>query len=350
MAAFRAVAIAGVSSSVTYSFGPYRLDPAAHRLSRDGEPVALPDRYATILLLLVAKAGTIVPKEALLDAGWKDVAVGDNSLKLPCSHSCATGRHSPGRLRRTRNQVYSGNRSGHPSPRTVRCPPQGAARSCSGRTRIHAPPYCADTTRTDAMDTTERSTTFIIGGRYGHSRVPTVMSRNVLTLLVVALGAACGKGGTPTSPTSQAETLTWSVDGTSFVASANHRAAFRGGGWLSLNGSDCGPSSFLGLQIPDNASVGTYRIGDADLSVSWTPNRMAVLEWWLAPTIPPRIPGSSLSQGAGSLTISSLSQEWIAGTFAFEVFSPVNREAPSKNLQGRFELAFSAGWSRLCPR
>ena len=127
---------------------------------------------------------------------------------------------------------------------------------------MHAPPYCADTTRTDAMDTTERSTTFIIGGRYGHSRVPTVMSRNVLTLLVVALGAACGKGGTPTSPTSQAETLTWSVDGTSFVASANHRAASRGGGWLSLNGSDCGPISFLGIQIPDNASVGTYRIGD----------------------------------------------------------------------------------------
>ena len=55
-----------MSSSVAYSFGPYRLDPAAHRLSRDGEPVALPDRYATILLLLVEKAGTIVPKEALL--------------------------------------------------------------------------------------------------------------------------------------------------------------------------------------------------------------------------------------------------------------------------------------------
>lgn len=80
-----AATIAGVSSSVAYSFGPYRLDPAAHRLSRDGEPVALPDRYATILLLLVAKAGTIVPKEALLDAGWKDVAVGDNSLEQAIS-------------------------------------------------------------------------------------------------------------------------------------------------------------------------------------------------------------------------------------------------------------------------
>ena len=67
------------------TFGPYRLDAAVCRLSRDGEPVALPDRYATILLLLVAKAGTIVPKEALLDAGWKDVAVGDNSLEQAIS-------------------------------------------------------------------------------------------------------------------------------------------------------------------------------------------------------------------------------------------------------------------------
>ena len=72
-------------SSWAYSFGPYRLDPEVCRLSRDGEPVALSDRYAAILLLLVAKAGTIVPKEALLDAGWKDVAVGDNSLEQAIS-------------------------------------------------------------------------------------------------------------------------------------------------------------------------------------------------------------------------------------------------------------------------
>ena len=45
---------------MAYAFGPYRLDAALCRLSRDGEPVALPDRYTTILLLLVAKAGTIV--------------------------------------------------------------------------------------------------------------------------------------------------------------------------------------------------------------------------------------------------------------------------------------------------
>ena len=55
-----------MSSSVAYSFGPFIQRSGRRRLSRDGEAVALPDRYATILLLLVEKAGTIVPKEALL--------------------------------------------------------------------------------------------------------------------------------------------------------------------------------------------------------------------------------------------------------------------------------------------
>ncbi len=69
----------------SYTFGPYRLDTSGCRLTRDGEPLALPDRHTAILLLLVAKAGKIVPKAALLDVGWKDVAVGDNSLEQAIS-------------------------------------------------------------------------------------------------------------------------------------------------------------------------------------------------------------------------------------------------------------------------
>ncbi|MBF8300299.1 MAG: cadC 7, partial [Acidobacteria bacterium] len=71
--------------NAAFTFGPFRLDAAVCRLSRDGEPLALPDRHTAILLLLVAKAGKIVTKEALLDAGWKDVAVGDNSLEQAIS-------------------------------------------------------------------------------------------------------------------------------------------------------------------------------------------------------------------------------------------------------------------------
>ena len=71
---------AGVSS-----FGPFELNPERRRLMRDGEPVSLPDRHFDILLLLVTRAGKIVTKEALLDAAWKDVAVGDNSLEQAIS-------------------------------------------------------------------------------------------------------------------------------------------------------------------------------------------------------------------------------------------------------------------------
>src|SRR2546423_348831 len=72
-------------AATAYAFRPFRLDPGAARLSRDGEPLALPDRQATILLRLVARAGKVVSKEALLDAAWKDVAVGDNSLEQAIS-------------------------------------------------------------------------------------------------------------------------------------------------------------------------------------------------------------------------------------------------------------------------
>lgn len=48
---------------------------------RGAEPVALLDRHVDILRLLVSKAGEIVPKDVLIEAAWKDVAVTDNSLE-----------------------------------------------------------------------------------------------------------------------------------------------------------------------------------------------------------------------------------------------------------------------------
>lgn len=64
-----------------FTFDSFELDPARRRLTASGEPVAISDRQLDVLLLLVARAGQIVAKEDLLDAGWKDVAVGDNSLE-----------------------------------------------------------------------------------------------------------------------------------------------------------------------------------------------------------------------------------------------------------------------------
>lgn len=72
-------------SGVTYSFGRFELDGRARQLRRDGERVALSDRYLGVLLHLAAHAGQVVAKDDLVKAGWGDTAVGDNSLEQAIS-------------------------------------------------------------------------------------------------------------------------------------------------------------------------------------------------------------------------------------------------------------------------
>ena len=74
-----------VASGVCFLFGAFEADAQRRRLTRSGEPLAVPDRQLDVLLLLVARAGQIVPKDDLLQAGWNDVAVGDNSLEQAIS-------------------------------------------------------------------------------------------------------------------------------------------------------------------------------------------------------------------------------------------------------------------------
>src|SRR5215510_2443390 len=61
-------------------FGPFRFDRANRVLSRDGVEVALPPRVLGLLEHLVARPGSVVPKQALLDAVWKDAFVTETSL------------------------------------------------------------------------------------------------------------------------------------------------------------------------------------------------------------------------------------------------------------------------------
>jgi DNA-binding winged helix-turn-helix (wHTH) protein len=68
-----------------YTFGPFELDGRACRLTRDGVAVPLSDRYARVLLHLIRHAGHVVGKDALVAAGWDDVAVGDNSVEQAIS-------------------------------------------------------------------------------------------------------------------------------------------------------------------------------------------------------------------------------------------------------------------------
>jgi DNA-binding winged helix-turn-helix (wHTH) protein len=72
-------------SGVRLAFGSFEVDPARRRVTCAGDPVAVPDRHFDILLHLLSHAGQIVAKDDLLRAGWKDVAVGDNSLEQAIS-------------------------------------------------------------------------------------------------------------------------------------------------------------------------------------------------------------------------------------------------------------------------
>jgi DNA-binding winged helix-turn-helix (wHTH) protein len=74
-----------VPSGARFAFSQFELDATRRRLTAAGEPLAISDRQLDILALLVARAGQIVAKDDLLQAGWKDVAVGDNSLEQAIS-------------------------------------------------------------------------------------------------------------------------------------------------------------------------------------------------------------------------------------------------------------------------
>ena len=72
-------------SGVVYTFGPFEIDGRSRQLRRNGERVALSDRYVGVLLHLAAHAGTVVSKDDLVTAGWADTAVSDNSLEQAVS-------------------------------------------------------------------------------------------------------------------------------------------------------------------------------------------------------------------------------------------------------------------------
>jgi DNA-binding winged helix-turn-helix (wHTH) protein len=68
-----------------YVFGRFELDATTRRLTRAGELVPMSDRHVGVLLELVSNPGTILSKDALIDAVWRDIAVTDNSLEQAIS-------------------------------------------------------------------------------------------------------------------------------------------------------------------------------------------------------------------------------------------------------------------------
>jgi len=68
-----------------YAFGPFELDATAKRLAQGGTTVPISARHLDVLVALVARAGTVLSKDALVEAGWREVAVTDNSLEQAIS-------------------------------------------------------------------------------------------------------------------------------------------------------------------------------------------------------------------------------------------------------------------------
>ena len=64
------------------AFGPFRPLPTERRLERDGSPVRLGGRALDLLIVLVERAGEVVPNRALLEAVWRDVNVEESSLRF----------------------------------------------------------------------------------------------------------------------------------------------------------------------------------------------------------------------------------------------------------------------------
>lgn len=63
------------------SFGPYLLDSRAKSLARGRESVGSSPSEYEVPHLLVRRPNVDLSKEALIQAGWPNVAVGDNSLE-----------------------------------------------------------------------------------------------------------------------------------------------------------------------------------------------------------------------------------------------------------------------------
>jgi len=65
-----------------YEFGPFRLDAARPRLTRDGEVVSLTPKALEVLRVLVQNNGMVVEKELLIQQVWPDTFVEDGNLSV----------------------------------------------------------------------------------------------------------------------------------------------------------------------------------------------------------------------------------------------------------------------------
>lgn len=85
------------TAAAQYEFGPFRLEPAEHRLLRSGVEVPLQFKAFETLCLLVENAGRLLKKEELLLHLWPNTSVEENNLNKNVSVlRKALGEHATG--------------------------------------------------------------------------------------------------------------------------------------------------------------------------------------------------------------------------------------------------------------
>src|SRR5262245_61224068 len=67
-------------AGASFIFGPFRVEPAERRLSREGAPVALPPKAFDLLVMLVEQPDRLLKKEELIDRLWPGVFVEEVNL------------------------------------------------------------------------------------------------------------------------------------------------------------------------------------------------------------------------------------------------------------------------------
>ena len=107
---------------------------------------------------------------------------------------------------------------------------------------------------------------------------------------------------------------------------------------MSLTGSNCSSGAHISM-IGRNAAVGTFPVSNQGISVSWIPDARtsANQEHFDAPGSA----GFNVAIGSGTVTITSLTNDWISGNFnvvATAFFT--NQDKTPKTISGSFDLRF----------
>jgi len=71
-----------MQAKLIYEFGPFRLEPAEHRLLRQGRPISLSPQLFSLLVVFVENSGTLISKEELRNKVWGNLYVSEDALKV----------------------------------------------------------------------------------------------------------------------------------------------------------------------------------------------------------------------------------------------------------------------------